>query len=174
MSRERIGEDQRRAGFGIGMGHGDGHHAAQRQPADMRAINAKRLHRRQDGGGIIVAGRAFGRRLALAIAGIVERDRAPLVREMLELRMPDGAVRADAVEEDDRHALAVAGFVIADRQSEAGWNARHQFSRHAELDSAFIAEARAAFIKMDPETSCPAVISNSRVTVELVLASLLP
>ena len=57
----------------------DRDHAAERQPADMRAVDAELAHRREDRGGIIVARRALGRRVAVAIAGIIERDGAALV-----------------------------------------------------------------------------------------------
>ena len=55
MDREGVGEDQRRAALGRGVMHRDRDHAAQRQAADMRAIDAERLIAGKDRGGIIVA-----------------------------------------------------------------------------------------------------------------------
>ena len=53
-------------------------------PSDRPQICARstseRVHRGEDRGGKIVAGRAFGREIALAIAGIIERNRAPARR----------------------------------------------------------------------------------------------
>ena len=117
MNRERIGEDQRSAALGRGVMHCDGDDAAQRQPADMRAIDSELAHRGEDRGGIIVAGSVFGRGVAVAVAGIVERDRAARMPEMDQLAKPYRAVRSDPVEEDYRGIHALAGFVVADRLS---------------------------------------------------------
>ncbi len=86
MDGERIGEDQRGAALGRGVMHRDRDHAAQRQAADMRAIDAELAHRGQDRGGIIVARGVLARGVAVAVAGIVEGDGAALVPEMDQLR----------------------------------------------------------------------------------------
>ena len=117
MDGEGVGEDQRGAAVRRGVVHRDGDHSAERQAADVRAVDAELVHRRQDRRGIIVAGRAFGRGVAVAVAGIVERDRAARPAEMVELRPPHGFVGADAVEEDDRRRVAAARFLVADRRT---------------------------------------------------------
>ena len=48
MDREAVGDDQRGAALGRGGMHGDGDHAAQRQAADMGALDAERVHRGED------------------------------------------------------------------------------------------------------------------------------
>ena len=74
----------------------------------MRPADAERVHRREHRRSEIVAGRVFGHRAAVAVAGIVEGERAPAEAEMIELRVPDGLVGADPVQEKDRHAAAAA------------------------------------------------------------------
>ena len=102
MRGEAVGEDQRRAGVGRGVVDRDRDDSAERKPADVGLGDAQRRHRRHDRRGIIVAGGAFTRRIAVAITGIVESDRAPFFAKAGELRMPHRLVRADAVQEDDR------------------------------------------------------------------------
>src|SRR5437763_1053270 len=99
--------------------------AAEREATDVRVLDAEFAHGREDRRRIIVAARAVGRRIAVAIAGIVERDSAPAAAEMLELRPPHRFVRSDAVEEDDRDRAAAPGLVIAERDSEGGCDAGH-------------------------------------------------
>ena len=85
-----------------GMVHRDGDDSAQRQAADVGALDLQRVHRGEDGGGeIVVVGLAV-RRIAFAIARIIEGDGVARAAEMIELRPPHRFVRADAVEEDDR------------------------------------------------------------------------
>ncbi len=125
MHGEGVGEDQRGAAFERRMMHGDRDHAAERQAAKVSAGDSERVHRRQDRGGIIVTRRALARRVAIAIARIIEGDRAAGLAEMVELRMPHRFVRADAVEEDDRSGFAAAGFEIAERSAVAQSDAGH-------------------------------------------------
>src|SRR5512144_1205878 len=126
MLRERIGQDQRRTAARDLRVHGDCNDAAEREPADVRAIDFELAHREQDGRRIILATRALRRRVALAIARIIECDRAPLAGKRLELQPPNRFVRTDAVEEDNRQMLAVAGLLIADLNSETRLDAPHQ------------------------------------------------
>ena len=48
VHRKGVGKDERRATIGRGMMDGDRNHAAERQAADMRAINSKLMHRGND------------------------------------------------------------------------------------------------------------------------------
>ena len=91
----------------------------------MRPVDPELGHRGEDRGGIIVARRVLGDRVAVAIAGIVERDRPPLVPEMDQLAEPNRAVRPDPVEEDDRGLHALAGFIVADRLPVVDGDQRH-------------------------------------------------
>ena len=55
MDRETVGDDQRGAAIGRGSMHRDRDHAAERQAADMGAVDVQRVHRGEDRGGEIVA-----------------------------------------------------------------------------------------------------------------------
>ena len=90
----------------------------------MGSLNAERVKRRMNGFGIIVARGAGGRRVAVAITGIIERNRAALAAEMRELRVPHAFVGADAVEEDDRRRIAAPSLNISDAPP------RGRYARH--------------------------------------------
>src|SRR5260221_10950868 len=87
--------------------------------------NSERIDPGQDRRGIIVAGGASWRGVAVAVARIIERDRAARAAEMIELRVPHGFVRADALEEHDRRRRASAAFHIAQRLAVADREAGH-------------------------------------------------
>ncbi len=80
----------------------------------MGAADAKLVHGGQDRRGIIVAGRAVGGGVAVAVARIVERDRATSTAEMVELWPPHGFVGTDPVEEDEGGRITTARLLVAD------------------------------------------------------------
>src|SRR5579884_4562741 len=96
------------------MMHRDRDDSTERQSADVRPVDPELVHPGDDRGSIIVAGGAFGRWVAVAVAGIVECDRAPFAAEMLELRMPHRLVGTDSMKEDNRGCVAGASFHKAD------------------------------------------------------------
>ena len=110
---ETVGKDQRSAAVRGERVDGNRHHATKRQPADVGAVDAERIERRKRGGGEVVAGRIRSR-CAFAIARIVDRDGAPTLAEVVQLRMPHALVRSDPVQEQDRCRVARAGFRDAD------------------------------------------------------------
>ena len=95
------------------MMKGDCNDAPERKAADMRLLDSELRHRRQYCGGEIVAGRAFGCAIAVAVPRIVEGDRTPFLSESLKLRPPYRLVRSNAVKEDDWRAIALARPLIA-------------------------------------------------------------
>jgi hypothetical protein len=107
------------------MVHGDRDDTAERQAADVGAVDPERLHRRQERRGVIVARRLLGRGVAVAVAGIVERDRAARLAKMVELWPPDGLVGTDSVEEDEGSRLAAADLLVTDVVAVAGAHFRH-------------------------------------------------
>ncbi len=115
--------------LGHSVVHRDRDDSAERQSADVGAVDPELGHGGEDHRRIIVARGAFGRAVAVPIAGIIERDGAAFFAEMLELWPPHGFVRADSVEEDDRRVpgpkLSGAGFVIADRNAGGGFHPGH-------------------------------------------------
>ena len=78
MVGESVGQDQRRDALRPGGVHRHRHNSAEREAADMRALDSELGHRRKDDCSIIVARHAFVRRVAVAVARIIERDRTPL------------------------------------------------------------------------------------------------
>ena len=73
----------------------------------MRTPDLQRVERCQRGVGEVVARCAIAR-VAFAIPRIVDRDRAPRLAEVCQLRMPHALVRADPMEEQDGECAAVA------------------------------------------------------------------
>ena len=123
VRREGVGKGQRRASRGCSGVHGDRNDSAERQTADVRLFDPESRHRGEDRGRIIVA-RGVVAELALAIAGIVERERSARPPEMLELRFPHRFVGADSVEENQGRPIAAADFDGADL-SERGFDGGH-------------------------------------------------
>ena len=102
---------------------GDRNDPAERQPANVRAVDPQCVHPGEDGLSIIVPARSVGRWIAVAIAGIVERDCPARPPEMGELGLPHRLVRSHAVKEDDRNPAA-ARFGRSDPPAGCS-NARH-------------------------------------------------
>ena len=94
-----VGKGQRRASIGCSRVHGDRNDSAERETADVRLSDTESRHRGEDCGRKIVA-RGLVAELAVAVAGIVERERPARPPEMLQLRFPHRLVGADSVEEN--------------------------------------------------------------------------
>jgi len=108
------------------VGQGNGHDTTEREAAKVGAINPKGIERGEHrlGEAVVRGGVTCGRRVAFAVARMIERDRAPLRAEMGKLARPGRLVGADAVQKDDRRRITAAVLVDADC-AEAGVDARH-------------------------------------------------
>ena len=135
MDGETVGNDQRGAAVRRRGMHGDGDDAAQRQAADVRPVDAQRIHRREDRAA--KSSRvAPSTKLAFAIARIVEGDRPPGRAEMVELRrarrscpIRHRAGTGSAFRAARLPNIRCAPALLRCSPSPASWGARHRFAR---------------------------------------------